>query len=100
MRLHVKYQLLLSEFDQTRISSTHFQKKNPQIPNFMEIRPMGAQLFHEDMQTDGRTDITKLPAALRDFPQTRLTTVTSCLIKISNFASGRLSAAHKMYLAI
>jgi hypothetical protein len=26
--------------------------KNPQMSNFMKIRPMGAELFHADRQTD------------------------------------------------
>jgi len=41
-----------------------FSKKNIQVPNFMEICPVGAELFHADgrtdTQTDGRTDMTKL----------------------------------------
>ena len=27
-------------------------EKNPQIPNFMKIRPVGADLFHADGRTD------------------------------------------------
>jgi hypothetical protein len=37
--------------------------KNPQISNFMEIRPVGAELFH----ADGWTDMTKLIVAFRNF---------------------------------
>ena len=40
--------------------------KNPQISNFMNIRPVGAELFHED----GRTDITKLIVAFCSFANT------------------------------
>jgi len=29
-----------------------FEKKNPQIQNFMKIRPVGAELFHADRRTD------------------------------------------------
>jgi hypothetical protein len=29
--------------------------RNPQIPNFVKIRPLGDELFHVDRQTDGRT---------------------------------------------
>jgi hypothetical protein len=29
-----------------------FDKKNTQIPNLNKIRPMGAELFHEDRRTD------------------------------------------------
>ena len=27
-------------------------RKNPQIPNFMKIRPVGLELFHADGQTE------------------------------------------------
>jgi hypothetical protein len=40
-------------------------KKKTQISNFMKIRPVGAELFH----ADGRTDMTMLIVAFRDFPQ-------------------------------
>jgi len=33
----------------------------------MKIRPDGADLFHADRQTDGRTDTTKLIVAFRNF---------------------------------
>ena len=33
----------------------------------MKIRAVGADLFHGDGRTDGRTDMTKLTAALRNF---------------------------------
>jgi len=36
---------------------------NPQISNFMEIRPVGAELFHVDGWTDIVTDMTKLIVA-------------------------------------
>jgi hypothetical protein len=36
---------------------------NPQISNFMKIRPAGADLFH----ADGRTDKMKLIVAFRNF---------------------------------
>jgi hypothetical protein len=39
--------------------------KNSQIPNFMKIRPVGAELFHADR----RTDMTKLIVAFRNFAQ-------------------------------
>jgi hypothetical protein len=31
--------------------------KNAQIPNFIKIRSVGAELFGMDRQTDGRTDM-------------------------------------------
>ena len=34
------------------------------MPNFMKIRPVGAEVFH----ADGRTDVTKLVVALRNVP--------------------------------
>ena len=41
--------------------------KNTQISNFMKIRPVGAELCHEDRQSEGRTDMTKLIVALHNF---------------------------------
>jgi hypothetical protein len=37
--------------------------KNNQISNFTKIRPMGAEFFH----ADGRTDMTKVIVAFRNF---------------------------------
>ena len=42
-------------------------EKNTKISDFMKIRPVGAELFHTDGQTDGRTDMTKLIVAFRNF---------------------------------
>jgi len=45
--LHVKYPLFKSEFNQTSYFLTDFSK-NPQISNFIKIRPVGAEMFHAD----------------------------------------------------
>jgi len=58
--LHVKYRLLLSDFNDTWIFSTNVKKT--EISNFMKIRPVGAKLFH----ADGRTDMTKLITVFRN----------------------------------
>jgi len=42
-------------------------EKNPQILNFMKIRPAGVELLHGDGQTEGRTDMTKLTVAFSQF---------------------------------
>jgi hypothetical protein len=37
----------------------HFSRQtceNPEISNFMKIRPLGSELFHADGQTEGQTD--------------------------------------------
>ena len=45
-------------------SRQFFEKKNPEILNFIKIRPVWAQLLH----VDGRTDMTKLTAAFKNAP--------------------------------
>jgi len=41
--------------------------KSMQISNFMKIRPVGAELFYADGQTDKQTGMTKLIVAFRNF---------------------------------
>jgi hypothetical protein len=43
------------------------------ISNFTKIRPMGTELYHvgRRAETDGRTDITKLMVAIRNFANER-----------------------------
>jgi len=41
--------------------------KNPLTSNLIEIHPVGAELFHADGQTDGRTDTKKLVVTLSQF---------------------------------
>jgi hypothetical protein len=48
--LHVKYRLVLADCNETGISPTVLIEKF--ISNFMKIRPVGAELLHEDGQTD------------------------------------------------
>ena len=49
--LHVKNLLFLSDLNETWIFQVNF-RKNPQISNFMKIRPLEAELFHADGQAD------------------------------------------------
>jgi hypothetical protein len=49
-RLHVKYPLFLSDFNETCILLTDFRKKE-HISRFIKIRPTGAELFHADGRT-------------------------------------------------
>jgi hypothetical protein len=64
--LYVRYPLFLSDFNETWIFSTNLREK-AEIPSFIKIRPVSAGLFHADGQTDGRTDMTKLIVAFREF---------------------------------
>jgi hypothetical protein len=52
---HLNCKLFLSDLKGTWIFSTDLSK-HTQIPNFMKIRPVGAELFHADRQTDRWTD--------------------------------------------
>ena len=62
LSLHVKYLLVLSDFNAIWNFLDRFSK-NGQTSNFMKVRPVGAELFH----ADGQTDMTKLIVALRNF---------------------------------
>ena len=62
VRLHVRYPLFLSYFNQTWIFWTEF-RKNLQISDFIKIRPVGTDLLH----SYGQTDMTKLIDAFRNF---------------------------------
>ena len=42
--------------------------KNPQISNVMKIRPVGAEVFHQDRQTYRRTDTTRHDMTRHFFP--------------------------------
>jgi hypothetical protein len=41
--------------------------KNTPISNVNKIRPVEGELFHADGRTDGRSDMTKLTVAVRNF---------------------------------
>ena len=58
----LKYPLFSSDLNKTLIPLSD-SLKNTQIPNFIKIRPVGAELFH----ADGQTDKTKLIVAFRNF---------------------------------
>jgi hypothetical protein len=51
--------------NQTRIFQTDFSK-NPQIWIFMNTRPVGAELFHADGQTDGHENPNNLSSQFRE----------------------------------
>jgi len=63
--LHLKYPLFLSDFNETLIFLTYFQK-NAQVSNFIQIHLVGGKLFHVDEQTD----MMKLVVVLRNFANT------------------------------
>jgi len=48
----------LSDFSETNFRDSF--SKNTQIPNFVQILPVGAELFHAE--TDGWTEMTQLIA--------------------------------------
>ena len=54
--IHIKLPLFLSDFNGTWIFSVG-SRKNAQMPNFIYIRPVAAELFRAGRQT-GRTDMT------------------------------------------
>jgi len=52
--LQLKNPLFLADFNGSWILSIEF-RKNTLIPNFMKIRPVGAEMFHEGGRTDRQT---------------------------------------------
>jgi hypothetical protein len=64
--LHVKYQLLLLDFNQTWNFSTDFRKiLKYQIS--WKSRPVTAVVFHAADRTDGQTDMTRVISAFHNF---------------------------------
>jgi hypothetical protein len=60
--LHVKYSLFWSDRNETQFSRQIFEKYSV-ISIFTKIRPLEAELYHADRQTD----MTKLIVAFRNF---------------------------------
>ena len=56
--LNVKYPLFVSNFNKTWIFSTDFSN-NIQISNLIKIRPVEAESFHMDEQTEERDEAKK-----------------------------------------
>jgi hypothetical protein len=51
--------VILARF-QSNLNSVDKFSSHPQISNFVNIRPVGAELFHADRQTGEQTGMTKL----------------------------------------
>ena len=58
--LYVKYPFFFSDFNKSWILDRF---KKIEVLNFMKIRPVGAELFHADIQTDMK----KVKVAFRNF---------------------------------
>jgi hypothetical protein len=67
--LQVKYPSFMS--DVKKFGYSWKFPTNRQISNFVNIRPVGAELFHTYWRTDGRTGITRLIASFRSFGNER-----------------------------
>ena len=61
--LHIKHPLFLTDFNESCTFLKDFEKKNIEIPNFMKIRRVRAELFH----AEGRRDMAKLIVSFRNF---------------------------------
>ena len=61
-RIHVKYPLFLSDFNETLISSTDIRKKKSSDVNFHQNPSSGSRVV-----PCGQTDMTKLTVAFRSF---------------------------------
>ena len=66
-RLHVRYPLLLSDFNEIEIFSADFRKKKAWRSNSNKIHPVRLELFRADEQTEGKTAMTNLIFTFRNF---------------------------------
>jgi hypothetical protein len=62
--MYISKHVILPEFNKTRIISTCF-RKNTQVPNFIKIRPVGAEFF--SWRRADMTDMMMLQVAFRNF---------------------------------
>ena len=55
--LHIKRPIISSDYNQIWCFTTDFHKSPPPpVPNFIEIRPVGAALIYADRRTDGHDE--------------------------------------------
>jgi len=80
--LHVKCRLLLADCNENWIYLANF-RKTPQISNFMNIRPVEAELFFSDGQTDGRDEANSRFSQLRERSQ-KVLEISSYLLIITH----------------
>jgi hypothetical protein len=80
--LHVEYLLFLKDFNETGIFATHL-RKNIEKSNFVKPRPVGAELFHADGQTDIHYEANSRFSKFCERAQ-------KCLDKFSNHTSDHL----------
>ena len=79
IHLHVKNPSFLSNFNEPCTFSTF--SENTQISNLMEMHPVGAELFHANVETD----MTKLVVAFRNFANASKTeNISSCGLPLMN----------------
>ena len=64
--MYISLQFLLDFNETWTLLTDFFFSENTEISNFMEIRPVGAEMFRADGRTDGQTDMTKLIDAFRN----------------------------------
>jgi hypothetical protein len=80
---HVLYPLFLLDF-KLNLNFLDTFSKNTEISNFMNILPVGAELFH----AKGQTYLSKPVVAFRNYSGKAETKVTR-LVKLNTFGGGR-----------